>query len=92
MTAFQKHVQEILHTETAKEIEKQGYILENVFCNGICDKYGFRISTVRGMLQWIYPEMSLIRRRTSDAIKCFYGIKTEGHPVVYIPDTLTGNC
>ena len=92
MTPFQKHVQEILYTETAKVIEEQGYILESVFCNGICEKYGFRISTVRGTLRGIYPELSLVKRRLSGQLKGFYGLEVKGCPIMYMPDKHTGNC
>lgn len=92
MTPFQKHVQEILYTETAKVIEEQGYILESVFCNGICEKYGFRISTVRGTLRGIYPELSLVKRRLSGQLKGFYGLEVKGSPIMYIPDKHTSNC
>lgn len=92
MTPFQKHVKEILHTETAKAIEAQGYILESVFCNGICEKYNLAIYTVRGTLRGIYPDLSLVKRRLSGQLKGFYGLDVKGCPIIYMPDTHTGNC
>lgn len=92
MTAFQKHVQEILHTETAKVLESEGYFLETQFCTMICDKYNLSIHTVRGILRGIYPEMSLIKRRLSGQLKGFYGLEAKGCPIIYVPDMHIGNC
>ena len=81
---FKNYVSEILHTEIAKVIEKQGYFIETEFCNLVCDKHDFSMPTVRGTLRRIYPELSLTKRRLSDELKNFYGLEIKGCPIVYI--------
>ena len=63
---FKNYVSEILHTEISNMIEKQGYFIEIEFCNMIRGKYNLSIPTVRGTLNRIYPEFSLIKRRLSN--------------------------
>ena len=92
MTAFKNHVNEVIKNEISTMIDKQGYALETALCNGICEKYGFRISTVRGTLRGIYPELSLVKRRLSGQLKGFYGLEVKGCPIMYMPDKHTGNC
>lgn len=83
---FKEHVEKILYDEISNEVRKQGYVLENELCTMVCEKYNLSLSTVRGTLRRIYPEMPLIKRRISDELKRFYGLEIRGCPIVYIMD------
>ena len=84
MIEFKKHVEGILCAEIAIMIEQQGYFLETEFCNIVCEKFNFRISTVRPVLRRIYPELQLIKRRLSNELKDFYGLDVKGCPIIYL--------
>ncbi|MDE7177066.1 MAG: hypothetical protein K2O59_04560 [Lachnospiraceae bacterium] len=83
---FRKHVEEIVQTVLLEAIKQQGYVLETEICNMICEKYNISSYIVRGTLGRIYPGMSLLKRRMSNDLKRFYGLKTKGYPIVYMPE------
>ncbi len=82
---FKEYVEEILKTEILRIIGHQGYVLETEICTVLCEKYNISFDTLRATLRSIYPDMLLLKRRITNELKIFYGLKVKGCPVVYLP-------
>lgn len=81
---FNSYVKGILQKEILDILEQQDYFLEKDFCTMINQKYKLNLSTIQIILEEVYPVMSLTKRRMTNELKQFYGLKSNGHPMGYM--------
>lgn len=75
METYRQHINEIVLAELQAAAEQHEIIFVEKLCQHIADTYNLDIGVVRVRVKWLYPTLSLTKRRLNKALKQFYGLQ-----------------